>query len=214
MQPRIPALKPLLECLRDDVSLRAVPNAEHVPPIAALTARMARGEEQAFREFYDSFFHRLFAYLLVVSRGEEDQAREALQNTLLRIVKNIRRFDDEAAFWSWLTVLGRSALIDEGRKRSRYFGLLARFLRMRPAVPAVTAPEEESRLLSLLDRCLGDLAQEDRDLLERKYFQHASVKEIAAALGYSEKAVDSRLVRLRKKLKETILLGLKYENRT
>ncbi|HEY2952163.1 MAG TPA: hypothetical protein VGK40_06255, partial [Verrucomicrobiae bacterium] len=46
----------------------------------------------------------------------------------MRVVHHIRRFDSPEVFWSWLTVLARSSLVDEERKRKRYFGLLDGFL--------------------------------------------------------------------------------------
>jgi RNA polymerase sigma-70 factor (ECF subfamily) len=208
-------MKPALECVGGVVLLQTVSSKRSaVPPITALTSGMARGEEQAFREFYDLYFRRLFAYLLVVSRGEEEQAREALQLALVRVVKHVRRFDDEEVFWSWLSRVARTALLDEGRKRSRYFGLLTRFFQMRPAEAETDSCDQESRLACLLDRSVAELSEEDRDLVDRKYFRGDCVREIAASLGVSEKAIDSRLVRLRMKLKQTILMRLKHENQT
>jgi len=46
--------------------------------VAALTARLVTGEEAAWREFHDRYFNRLLRYLLVVSRGDEDAARDSL----------------------------------------------------------------------------------------------------------------------------------------
>src|SRR3989442_913928 len=87
---------------------------------AALTVRMARGDESAYREFYAGYFDRLLRYLLVVTQGREEAAREALQLTLMRVVRHIKKFDTETALWSWLTVLARSSVVDEQRKRTRY----------------------------------------------------------------------------------------------
>ena len=95
--------------------------------IAALTHRMAKGDEWAYHTFYDAYFHRLSRYLLVVTAGDEDAAREAIQATLVRVVRHIKPFPDEAVFWSWLTVLARSALCDQTRKRRRYLAFLGRF---------------------------------------------------------------------------------------
>src|SRR5437016_11856184 len=98
--------------------------------IAALTAGMAAGDEDAYRMFHELYFRRLLRYLLVVTGGREEAAREALQLTLLRVVRHVRKFNSEEAFWSWLTVLARSAVVDETRKRHRYFAFLERlFLR-------------------------------------------------------------------------------------
>ena len=41
--------------------------------------------------------------------------------------------------------------------------------------------------------------------MEQKYFERESVRDIAARLQTSEKAVESRLVRVRYKLKEAVL---------
>src|SRR6266540_2080795 len=96
--------------------------------LPSITARMTRGDEAAYRTFYELYFHRLLRCLLVLTGGREDAAREALQLTLVRVVRHIRRFESEEIIWSWLTVLARSSLVDEERKRKRYFGLLDRFI--------------------------------------------------------------------------------------
>jgi len=78
---------------------------------------MAGGDEAAYRQFYDAYFDRLLRYLLVVTGGNEEAAREALQLALVRVVRHVKTFETEEKFWSWLTVLARSAFADESRKR-------------------------------------------------------------------------------------------------
>ena len=81
----------------------------------------------AWRTFYNAYFDRLWRYLLVVASGNEDAAREALQAALVRVARYAKVFTDEAVFWSWLTVLARTAFADESKKRRRYFSFLDRF---------------------------------------------------------------------------------------
>ncbi|MGD0086264.1 MAG: sigma factor, partial [Verrucomicrobiota bacterium] len=103
----------------------ATDNSSREPPdVAALTRAMTKGDEMAWRTFYDAYFDRLWRYLLVVADGNEDAAREALQGALVRVTRHIKAFQDENAFWSWLAVLARSAFADETRKRRRYFSFL------------------------------------------------------------------------------------------
>lgn len=173
---------------------------------------MAQGEETAYRTFHDAYFDRLSRYLLVVTAGDEDAAREALQSALVRVVRYIKVFPSDAVFWSWLTVLARSALGDQTRKQRRYLAFLDRFTRHNRTQQA--APDDagaDARLASLLERSLGALPFEERRLVEAKYFERRSVHEIAEDLSLSEKAVESRLVRIRQKLKAGILDGLKHE---
>src|SRR5438128_10786260 len=94
--------------------------------IAALTGRMTAGDEDAYRMFHELYFQRLLRYLLVVTGGREEAAREALQLALLRVVRHIRKFDSDEAFWSWLTVLALSDVVDEQPKQHRYRAVLDR----------------------------------------------------------------------------------------
>jgi RNA polymerase sigma-70 factor (ECF subfamily) len=180
--------------------------------VAALTRRMVAGEEIAYRIFYDAYFDRLSRYLLVVAHGHEESTREALQATLVRVVRHIRVFPNDSVFWSWLTVLARSALTDQTRKRQRYLAFLDRFTEGARVEQTLAEPNPvHKELLSLLEQHLAVLPFEERDLLERKYFGRESVHQIANELDTTEKAVESRLVRIRRKLKAALLQSLKNE---
>jgi RNA polymerase sigma-70 factor (ECF subfamily) len=180
--------------------------------VAELTRRMADGDELAYRSFYDAYFHRLSRYLLVVTAGDEEAAREALQSALVRVVRHVKVFPSDSVFWSWLTVLARSALSDQTRKRRRYLAFLDRFAWHTGAQQtAPDAPEADAMLVTLPESSLGVLPFDERRLVEAKYFARRSVRQIAEELNLSEKAVESRLVRIRHKLKAAILDGLKRE---
>jgi len=183
-----------------------------LPAVTSLTRRMLAGEEAAYRTFHETYYPRLARYLLVVAHGDEDAAREALQATFVRAVRHIKVCDEEARFWNWLTVLARTAFADQRRKRSRYRAFLDRFTEhARIAAPLADADPNEARLLAALESSLRTLPPADRELVEQKYFERESVRDIATALAASEKAVESRLSRVRRKLKATLLELLKHE---
>jgi RNA polymerase sigma-70 factor (ECF subfamily) len=173
--------------------------------IATLTSSLARGDEEAWRKFFDLYFVRLLRYLLVVHRGSEDLAREVLQLTFLRAARHMRCFHSDESLWSWLTVLARTAAADEGRKRMRYWKFLGRFRQERSPAPA---PVEEDRWESALERALSLLDPADREVIEQKYFSGMTVRELASVKAVSEKAIESRLVRARQRLKRLILEAL------
>lgn len=180
------------------------------PDVALLTRAMCRGEEEAFRQFYDAYFDRLLRYLLVVTGGDEAAAREALQLTLLRVVRHVKPFAAEEKFWSWLTVLARSARTDESRKQRRYFAFLERFTRHAEVEnTAGNDGEADAWLRQLLERNVASLPPEERAIIAQKYFERRSIREIAAAQSATEKAVESKLARIRRKLKEAVFDGLK-----
>jgi RNA polymerase sigma factor (sigma-70 family) len=181
--------------------------------VAQLTSRLKAGEEAAWREFHDAYCHRLLRYLLVVTQGDEDPARNALQSAFIRAVRHVRRFDSEPALWSWLTVLALSAVRDDHRKRRRYLAFLERWFDwLSIAPPPATPRAPDLQLQELLSEALAALPEPDVWLIESKYFEEQSVREIAAQLGSTEKAVESRLSRLRGRLKDQILSRLRHES--
>ncbi len=117
----------------------------------------------------NAYFDRLHRYLLVVTHGDEDAAREALQSALVRVVRHIKVFQGEAALWSWLTVLARSALSDQSRKRRRYLAFLERFTwHARAQQETPDDPQADARLAGLLESGLGTLSFEEQRLVEAK----------------------------------------------
>jgi RNA polymerase sigma-70 factor (ECF subfamily) len=162
---------------------------------------MVKGEEEGFRTFYDLYSHRLYGYLFVICRGNEEQARELLQQTCIKVARYIRVFEDAEIFWKWLGTVARSCWVDENRKRHRYLAALERLWNWTaPREPLADAAEEELDIARFLE-CL---TAEDQAILTRKYLEGFSVREIAEESGSSEKAVESRLTRARNRLKEII----------
>jgi RNA polymerase sigma-70 factor (ECF subfamily) len=178
--------------------------------IPSLTARMAAGDEAAYRQFHALYFDRLLRYLLVLTANEET-ARETLQMTFLRVARHVRKFESEEALWSWLTVLARSAVVDENRKSRRYLDFLGRFFAHKQVESDMLENRTEARLFELLEAGLATLPEAHRDLLERKYLQGQPVSRMAQDLVLSEKAVEARLVRARQTLRELLLAQLKHE---
>jgi len=94
----------------------------------------------------------------------------------------------------------------------RYRAFLDRFFREGPRdeLPPIGA-DDPNQLNHHLVSALAQLEEEERQLVEGKYFQNQSVRELAQARGASEKAIESKLTRLRAKLKQAIIEQLKRE---
>jgi RNA polymerase sigma factor (sigma-70 family) len=175
---------------------------------------MSKGDEMAWRTFYGAYFDRLWRYLLVVAAGNEDAAREALQATFVRVTRHIKIFASEEIFWSWLTVLARTAFADETRKQRRYFSFLERFtVHTNVESDGINDVVADERLRILLERQIAQLPDDEQKLVGQKYFAHRSVRELAEEWQTTEKAVESKLSRIRRKLKDAALAELKNETR-
>jgi RNA polymerase sigma factor (sigma-70 family) len=185
---------------------KSVDSSSDSSHIAQLTRRLAVGDEAALREFHEQYFDRLYRFLLVASHGQEQESQEALQHTLLRLVRYVRVFESEEVFWDWLKAVARSAARDGNRKQKRYSALLQRFAFQ--LIKPERDRDEESRFAALLEESLAELTPEDRRLLEAKYIEGFTVKELCAQNGMTEKGIESRLDRLRRAVRGRIMKRL------
>ncbi len=169
--------------------------------VSALTRAMAQGDEEAFRVFFTSYAPRLYAYLMVVTRQDEALAQEALQQVMIRVGSKITAFSSEDYFWNWLAQIARRVVLDEQRKQIRWWRVLDRIAAGRPddekGISAAPGGEAQGAIHAALER----LSDEDRLLVQKKYYSGFSVAELATDLGLTVKAIESRLVRIRKKLR-------------
>ncbi len=183
-----------------------LPRAE-TDGVARLSARMVAGEDAAWTEFHARTFDRLLRYLLAAAHGDEDAAREALQAAYVKCVRHVRRFENEDAMWGWLAQIARGCLIDLARRRSRYAALLERW--EKEPVPGDSAPDVRGDVLAA---GLAELAPAERALVEARYTAHRPVAEIATALGTTPKAVESRLARVRNRLRAWLTRATRHES--
>jgi RNA polymerase sigma-70 factor (ECF subfamily) len=172
--------------------------------VSVLTRKLA-SDEAAFMQFHQEYFDRLYQFLLVVTHGHEQEAQDALQQTLLRVIRYIRPFESEDVFWCWLKTVARSAARDNNRKQKRYTALLEAFaFRFAPPSLDIDSPEGDP-LAAALEESMAELPGPERRLLEGKYIEGCTVKELGAKTGLSVKAVESRLDRLRRAVRSRIL---------
>lgn len=172
---------------------------------AAFTRRLANAEDAAWAEAHARYAPRLYRYLLVVTHGDEQAASDALQGTFVRAVRHVHPFPHEEAWWGWLTLLARHTLADSRRATSRWRTLIQRFF---TSVPPDEAPVPADPWDELLEGALATLPSAERSLLEQKYYAGTSVRDLAAAEGTSEKAIESRLTRARARLRDELLRHL------
>jgi RNA polymerase sigma-70 factor, ECF subfamily len=177
--------------------------------IQALTRAVRQGDADAFSRFYDLYSFRVYKFLLVLARGDENEAREACQAVFIKLAKRCDVFDDERRLWAWLCVLAKNTFIDQCRSRQR----LNRFVSLDELCPEPNGyVRPEHRLGESLRAALAALPPDERELIQAAYVDQRPLRELADEAGQTYKAVESRLGRLRQKLKEQLLKDLRHEN--
>jgi RNA polymerase sigma-70 factor (ECF subfamily) len=180
-----------------------------------LVRRMLAGEERAFNTFFDVFFPRVYRFALPRLAGQPEAAREVVQATLVKAMRNLAGYRGDAALFSWICQICRHQIVDHlraDRRHSKHVVLLEDSPEIRAALEAVEAPQEDEPLhrygneetRRLVRSVLDRLPSRYGDVLEWKYVEGRSVEEIGNLLGIGHTAAQSMLARARIAFREAL----------
>lgn len=173
-----------------------------------LIPEILAGNEKAFNEFYDCYCDRLFRYLLVMTRGNEPLTRELLQQVFLKVIRYLKPFESDEVLWSWLTQLCKTSYIDHLRRSRRESGASFENLVANVAIESAGL-EPDKELLEALQCSLRKLDDDERKLIDLFYFEDRAQREVAVELGVTVKAIESKLGRVRQRLRKLILTSIR-----
>jgi RNA polymerase sigma-70 factor (ECF subfamily) len=174
--------------------------------VAEDLARLRRGEVSACEGLLRRYQNRLYRYLLRMVR-EPAAAEDLFQQTWLRVIKNIERYDPQRPFEPWLFSIARNLALDELRRRApesldQAEDRLDRSGFSEPdALSALLARERSD----LLKDALGDLPAIYREVLTLRFDEEMKLEEIAEVWGAPVSTVKTRLQRALKALRRRLL---------
>lgn len=182
----------------------------------AVARQILNGDEGAFRRLFDSFFPRLYRFALARLDGDHDAASEIVQQTFCKAIERLDTYRGEAALYTWFCQVCRNTLVDYCRAANRRRGRVVPLEdepNLRAILEALTAPAAEQPEVGAWQRDVRRLVQATVDtlperygeVLEWKYVDGLSVKEIAAQLDLGAKAAESLLTRARSAFREAIV---------
>jgi RNA polymerase sigma-70 factor, ECF subfamily len=172
--------------------------------------RLAKGDDQeAFEILVKRHQSRVFAVANGILRNKED-VEDVAQQVFVKAYFSLKRFDQRAAFSTWLYKITVNECWDVlRRKKSRplYFEaeLSEQQARQYKDVEAPTG-DVSDRMASRqqVEELLGFLDERDRAMLVLKEVQGFSVEEIAEMLEINGNTVKVRLFRARRKITEKL----------
>lgn len=163
--------------------------------------KIKEGDKQSFRELYDEYYALAMRTAYSMTRNQND-ADDAVQETFIRIYKNIQSFDTEKPFKPWFYRI----LINEVRrilaKRKNNIDI-DEVIHENLRVESEEADIDEKQLVHT---ALSEMNGNHREVLVLKYLNDFSEKEISNQLNITISAVKSRLFQARKSL-QMILRG-------
>jgi RNA polymerase sigma-70 factor (ECF subfamily) len=180
------------------------------PDERQLVRQAQQGDKSAFETLVQRHQHRVFAVARGILKRQED-VEDIAQQVFVKAYFSLKRFDQRAAFSTWLYKITVNECWDMLRKR-----------KSRPLVYEADFSEEQSRqyasperelargpdtsdrmaMRERLENMLAQLEKRDRAMLILKEVEGFSVEEIAESMGLNANTVKVRLFRARRRLVE------------
>lgn len=190
------------------------------PDDVSTMTRLREGDADAWDSLYRRYRERVWRYVASATGAGEETVADLVQETFLEAARSARSFDAAKGTPSgWLLGIASRRIADSWRKTYRNRRLHEGFARTletgthgghaNPAADA-TALSEPERRLSAKERAgavreaLACLPGDYAELLAGKYFDDASLDDLAAARGESAVAISSRLARARDALRQAL----------
>lgn len=166
--------------------------------------RDPKGAEELLRH-YGPLMRYIICNILPNKQDQED----CLSETAMRVWEKIETYDSsKGSLTAWLTALTRNAALNRSRQNTRVIQMENQ-QDISENMPSDELTPEEKMLRQeqkeTLKRAIGRLSAGEQVLFYRKYYYMQSTAQIASELGTTERSVEGRLYRLKKKLRK--LLG-------
>ena len=184
--------------------------------------QLLEGNERAFNRFFEENFARLYRFALARLSDDPEAAREIAQITLTRALRKLHTYRAESALFTWLCAICRNETSEWLRKQARYrkhVVLTEDFPEVQAAVDSYRAPQDDgpeanyrrTESIRLIQVAMDRLPARYGDVLEWKYVEGCSVREIAGRLDLGQEASQSLLARASRafgEIYETLVDGM------
>ncbi len=173
--------------------------------IELLAARDERGIELIARQY-----EKLIRYIAGTILGDrETSVEECVNDVYLKLWEHGAGYDyEKASFRTYLKAITRNTALNYLRKLKKLEEvesadesdtLRSEYIDYSQNLEQRVIDQEEA---DALNRALGTLKKRDKELILRRFYYLQSTRQIAEAMDMSENAVDSKLSRLRKKVRK------------
>jgi RNA polymerase sigma-70 factor (ECF subfamily) len=178
-----------------------------------LIQRIHKGERELFYELVHPYERRVYTAAYAILRHEAD-AEDVAQEAVLKAFTHLRQFRAEARFSTWLIQIAvNEARMRLRRQRKRIMEPMGEheddqgnytprdFADWRE-IP--TEALERSEIRAALTRALASLSSKYREVFVLRDVEQLSIEATASALGISQAAVKTRLLRARLRLRDLL----------
>ena len=175
-----------------------------------LVQRGKNGDRLAIDELFRRHYQRGYALAYTLCSGDSEEAKDALQEAFIKAFRNLKRFNESAAFYTWFFRIVVNTCIDRKRKYKRWKRLFSFWPSSHSedgggdelveiqdsAIDSDPLHELESKELGQrIQEAIMNLPENQRVAFYLKVAEGMKIREIAETMGSAEGTVKTHLFR-------------------
>ncbi len=178
---------------------------------AVAVANAREGDQDAFRVLVERHSHALFRLAFRMTGNEQD-AEDIVQDTLLRAYRQLDKFESRANFGTWLHRIAANCALDLLRKRKRRedkcdqvdFASIETSVSLPSGEPAPDRAFLNSEVQQMVQSALQELTPMERTAFVLRHFEHKSIDEIGSVLDLRASAAKQAIFRAVQKVRRSL----------
>ncbi len=159
---------------------------------------LSKKDNKYFGVLYEKYFEQIFRFVFKRLGGNEEVAGDLTQQTFMKAMANIQKYEDRGfPFSSWLYRIAQNevSMFFRSQKKEMSVSIDEKQLTdmaHEAEIGRYMSADEQSNLVSVLNK----LKPEHLDLIELRFFQEMSFKQISEILSITEANAKMRTYRI------------------
>lgn len=165
---------------------------------------------QVYKELFSRYQKKLFTYIFHLI-GNRDETEDILQNVFSKTYKNIKNFDTDRKFSSWIYRIAHNEAVNFLKRKSKRYTVSWEDITSSKDKLDTAAndemPEEkwmQQEINKEMHQALSKLSKKYRQILELRYFKELSYEDISTMLDKPVNTVGTLINRAKKKLLDVV----------
>lgn len=177
---------------------------EWTPVLEKELIEKAKKEPESFGEVYQHYFEPIYRYVSLKVSGDPAVSNELVSNVFYKALVKLDRYDEERlSFAPWLYKIALNEVRMHFRK-SKTGNFLFRIEDLQGALDMEQGATDDPLDKEQMARHLSFLSDEELSIIELRFYEDLSFKELGQVFNKSEEAVKMKTYRILSKLKKRI----------
>jgi RNA polymerase sigma-70 factor (ECF subfamily) len=169
-----------------------------------LIKKSLQGDEKSLELLIKKYLKPIYSFSFNLLRDQQD-AQDLTQEIFLKMWKNLKNFDENQNFKSWLFKIAKNSCIDFIRKKKKFLVYNLETIENLPDLQLLLKEEAENKdLLEKIKIEIEKLSRKSKEILNLYYNFGFNFREIAQISGESINTVKSRHKRAIEKIKNSL----------